>query len=45
LNVSPMVPHLGRIEVSHPPSPLWMFHSRLVDWGAASLPQLQTAWT
>src|SRR5262249_876627 len=25
LNVSPMVPHLGSIEVSHPLSPLWMF--------------------
>jgi hypothetical protein len=27
-NVSPMAPHLGRIEVNHPPSPLWMFLSR-----------------
>jgi hypothetical protein len=33
LNVSPMDPYLGRIEVNHPPSPLWMFLSRLVDWG------------
>jgi hypothetical protein len=24
-NVSPMAPHFGRIEVNHPPSPLWMF--------------------
>jgi hypothetical protein len=31
-NVSPMSPHLGRIEVNHPPSPLWMFLSCLVDW-------------
>jgi hypothetical protein len=31
-NVSPMAPHLGGIEVNHPPSPLWMFLSRIVDW-------------
>jgi hypothetical protein len=31
LNVSPMAPHLGRIEVNHSPSPLWMFLSGLVD--------------
>jgi hypothetical protein len=31
-NVSPMAPHSGRIEVNHPPSPLWMFLSRVVDW-------------
>jgi hypothetical protein len=31
-NISPMSPHLGRIEVNHPPSPLWMFLGRLVDW-------------
>jgi hypothetical protein len=31
-NVLPMAPHLGRFEVNHPPSPLWMFLSRVVDW-------------
>jgi hypothetical protein len=31
-NVSPMAPHLGGIEVNHPPSPLWMFLSRIIDW-------------
>jgi hypothetical protein len=32
LNVLPMAPHLGSFEVNHPPSPLWMFLSRIVDW-------------
>jgi hypothetical protein len=31
-NVSPMAPHLGGIEVNHPPSPLWMVLSRIIDW-------------
>jgi hypothetical protein len=31
-NVSPMALHLGGIEVNHPPSPLWMFLSRIIDW-------------
>jgi hypothetical protein len=31
-NVSPMAPHSGRIKVNYPPSPLWMFLSRAVDW-------------
>jgi hypothetical protein len=31
-NVLPMAPHSGRFEVNHPPSPLWMFLSRIVDW-------------
>jgi hypothetical protein len=31
-NVLPMAPHSGGIEVNHPPSPLWMFRSRIVDW-------------
>jgi hypothetical protein len=27
-----MPPHLGRFEVNHPPSPLWMFLGRIIDW-------------
>jgi hypothetical protein len=43
-NVLPMTPHLGSFEVNHPPSPLWMFLSRLVDW-IGELAAAQIAWT
>src|SRR5262249_35179347 len=43
-NVSPMAPHLCRIEVNHPPSPLWMFLSCLVDWVGKLAARLQIAW-
>jgi hypothetical protein len=32
LDVLPMAPYLGSFKVNHPPSPLWMFLSRVVDW-------------
>jgi hypothetical protein len=31
-NVLPMAPCLGRMEINHPPSPLWMLLSSLVYW-------------
>jgi hypothetical protein len=34
-----MPPHLGRFEVNHPPSPLWMFLSRFVE-GPESSPRV-----
>jgi hypothetical protein len=44
LNVLAMAPYSGTFEVNHPPSPLWMFLSCLLDW-IGELAAAQIAWT
>jgi hypothetical protein len=40
-NVLPMAPLLGRFEVNHPPSPLWMSLGHFVDLGGELAAEFQ----